>query len=169
MREDTYKKFFISNYQRTISFAISLVKNEEVAKDIVQDAFEQLYHSGVNLSEAELRNYLYRTLRNKCADYYRRLTIHDKYSDYVIHFAQTSETAEEHDNKLDEVLGLIEELNPKTRQVLTSHYLKGEKYKDIAKELEISESAVKKHIIKGLKFIRENMIKIFILWCLTCQ
>ena len=50
MREDTFKEFFISNYQRTIAFAISLVKNEEVAKDIVHDAFEQLYHLGLNLT-----------------------------------------------------------------------------------------------------------------------
>lgn len=169
MREDTFKEFFISNYQRTIAFAISLVKNEEVAKDIVHDAFEQLYHSGLSLSEEELRNYLYRTLRNKCADYYRRISVHDKYSEYVLRFASKAETAEEHDNKIDEVLGLIEKLSPKTREVLTSHYLKGNKYREIAKELDISESAVKKHIIKGLKFIRENMIKIFITWCLTYQ
>lgn len=166
MRDERFKQFFLSNYQRTVSQAISLVKDEEAAKDIVNDTFEQIYHLRKDLSEEELRNYLYRMVRNKCADYYRKLSVHDKYSDYVRHFAEKSETAREHDNTMDEAIRLIDSLPAKTRQVLISHYLQGKKYRDIALEMAISESAVKKHIVKGLRFIRENIIKIFILWCL---
>ncbi len=169
MGEDAFKKFFISNYQRTMSQALSLVKNEEVARDIVQDSFEQLFHSCRDMSEEEMRNYLYMMVRNKCADYFRKLSVHDRYSEYVKHFASKSETAYEHDCRIDEVLSLIAKLNPKTRKILTTHYLSGMKYSEIATEMEISESAVKKHIMKGLKFIRENLIKNLILWYLLWQ
>ena len=169
MGENAFKKFFLSNYQRAMSQALSLVKNEEVARDIVQDSFEQLYHSCRDMSDEEMRNYLYMIVRNKCADYFRKLSVHDRYSEYVKHFASKSETADEHDSRIDEVLRLIAKLNPKTRKILTTHYLSGMKYSDIAAEMEISESAVKKHIMKGLKFIRENMIKNLILWYLFWQ
>ena len=58
MGENAFKKFFLSNYQRAMSQALSLVKNEEVARDIVQDSFEQLYHSCRDMSDEEMRNYL---------------------------------------------------------------------------------------------------------------
>ena len=58
MGEDAFKKFFISNYQRTMSQALSLVKNEEVARDIVQDSFEQLFHSCRDMSDEEMRGFL---------------------------------------------------------------------------------------------------------------
>lgn len=166
MREKAFKQFFMSNYQRAMSQAVSLVRDEEAARDIVHDAFEQLYRLGRDLSDDEMRNYLYMVIRNKSADHFRKLSVHDKYIDYVRHFATKSETAEEHDNRIDEVYGLLAKLSPKTREILTVHYLKGMKYSEIAEGMDISESTVKKHIMKGLRYIRENIIKNLILWYL---
>ena len=54
---------------------------------------------------------------------------------------------------------LMEHLTPRTRDVLERHYLQGKKYSEVAMELGISESAVKKHIMQALKLFREKMNK----------
>ena len=53
----------------------------------------------------------------------------------------------------------MEHLTPRTRDVLERHYLQGKKYSEVAMELGISESAVKKHIMQALKLFREKMNK----------
>lgn len=53
----------------------------------------------------------------------------------------------------------MEHLTPRTRQVLEAHYLQGKKYSEVAAELGISESAVKKHIVQALRMFREKVSK----------
>lgn len=162
-----FRQFFIDNFPRTCNLAVSLVKDDEVARDIVQDAFEDLFRSGKSLSQSEMRNYLYMIVRHKCADYYRRLAVHSRYSDYVIQFSESEESWEEHEEKVERVYELIGRMSPKTRQVILGHYIGRLKYRQVAEEMEISESAVKKHLVKGLRFLRKNMMEICILG-VTC-
>ncbi len=65
----------------------------------------------------------------------------------------------EHDDKVEMIRRLMEHLTPRTRDVLERHYLQGKKYSEVAMELGISESAVKKHIMQALKLFREKMNK----------
>lgn len=51
----------------------------------------------------------------------------------------------------------LSQLNPRTREILLMHRLENMKYRDIAKRLEISESAVEKHIAKGTLFLGKWM------------
>ena len=46
-----------------------------------------------------------------------------------------------------------------TRHILEECYLHEKKYKEVAAELNISISAVRKHIVKALKAIREEFAK----------
>lgn len=160
-----FRQFFIDNYAYSVRLAASLVRNEEVARDIVQDAFLYLYRSEKALEPADMRNYLYMVVRNKCADYYRKASIHSRYADYVQQSAETMETADEHDAKIDRIYALLEDLSPKTRRIILDHYLNGMKYSELADEMDISESAVKKHLVKGLKYLRKNINQSELLWC----
>ena len=51
----------------------------------------------------------------------------------------------------------METLAPRTRLVLQECYIHKKKYKEVAAEMEISVNAVKKHIVKALKTIREEI------------
>ncbi len=157
MTPSAFRQFFIDNYPRTCNLAIGLVRDEETARDIVQDAFEDLFRSDKNLSRTEMRNYLYMTVRHKCVDHFRKLAIHNRYSEYVMQTLSKEETADDHDEKVDKIYELIEQMSPKTRQIILDHYLGRMKYRQMAEDMQISESAVKKHLIKGLKFLRKNM------------
>ena len=55
-----------------IRYAFSYVKNADAAEDIVSDSFAALFTKLRPVRDEEhLRAYLYRTVRNKCIDYFR--------------------------------------------------------------------------------------------------
>lgn len=59
--------------------------------------------------------------------------------------------------KIEKMRQLIGTLTPQTRTILEACYFKGKKYADVAEELGISTSAVKKHIVQALKILREEV------------
>lgn len=156
-----YEAFFKKNYSSAYYLALSIVRDEEVSRDIVADSFEYLYSHNREFTEGERRNYLYMVIRNKCADHYRKQTVKDKYSEYVIHSAETKEDNnwEEHERLVEQVMEAVKDLTPRTQEIVTAHYIKHKKYQEVADDLGISESAVKKHIMQALKFLREKFVK----------
>lgn len=159
MQATEFEGFFKENYSKTYFLALSLVHDEEAARDIVADSFEYLFTHQSCLQTSEACNYLYVSVRHRCADYYRKQAVHLRYSNYVAYSAEKVETLDflEHDEQVGQVLRLMEQLSPRTRDVLEAHYLRGMKYSEVAAELGISESAVKKHVMQALKFFREQL------------
>lgn len=158
-----FEQFFRSNYTRTYYLVFSILHDEEVSRDVVADAFEMLFKASnvQGLEVQELRNYLYMMVRHKCADYFRKQSIHDKYAEYVMRYAEkeTSDDWMEHEEKVKMVGEAMRQLTPRTRQILDEHYLKNKKYREVAAELDISESAVKKHVMQALSFFRKKFVK----------
>lgn len=156
-----YEAFFKKNYSSAYYLALSIVRDEEASRDIVADSFEYLYSHNRELTDGERRNYLYMVIRNKCADHYRRQTVRDKYSEYVIRSAENSEDNDwdEHERLVGQIMEAVKELTPRTQEIVTAHYIKRKKYHEVADELGISESAVKKHIMQALKTLREKFVK----------
>ena len=155
-----FEGFFKENYSKIYYWALSLLHDEEAARDIVSDSFEYLFTHNSHLQANEACNYLFVSVRHRCTDYYRKQAVHQRYSNYI---AYTSETVEEtmgfleHEELVEQILKLMEFLSPRTRDILEAHYLKGKKYGEVAKEFGISESAVKKHVMQALKFFREKL------------
>lgn len=161
MQATEFERFFKENYSKIYYLALSLVHDDEVARDIVADSFEYLFSHHADLQTAEACNYLFVIVRNRCSDFYRKQAVHQRYSQYVSYTSEKVEMADwlEHDDKVEMIRRLMEHLTPRTRDVLERHYLQGKKYSEMAMELGISESAVKKHIMQALKLFREKMNK----------
>lgn len=161
MQATEFERFFKENYSKIFYLALSLVHDDEAARDIVADSFEYLFSHQADLLESEACNYLFVIVRNRCSDFYRKQAVHQRYSEYVAYTAEKVEKADwlEHDDKVEAIRRLMEHLTPRTRQVLEAHYLQGKKYSEVAAELGISESAVKKHIVQALRMFREKVSK----------
>lgn len=52
---------------------------------------------------------------------------------------------------------LIGTLTPQTRHILEACYFQDKRYADVAEELDISTSTVKKHIVQALKVLRKEV------------
>ena len=91
MQATEFERFFKENYSKIYYLVLSLLHDEEIARDIVSDSFEYLFTHHSHLQENEARNYLFFSARHRCADYFRKQTVRQRYSDYVVY---TSEKAE---------------------------------------------------------------------------
>ncbi len=160
MQATEFEGFFKENYSKIYYLALSLLHDEEAARDIVSDSFEYLFTHNSHLQANEASNYLFVSVRHRCADYYRKQAVHQRYSNYIAYTSEKVEDAMgffEHEEQVEQILKLMELLSPRTRTVLEAHYLKGKKYSEVAVEFGISESAVKKHVMQALKFFREKL------------
>lgn len=154
-----FESFFKDNYSKTYRYALSLVRDEEVARDVVADSFEYLLKQRPAVTETELRNLLWTIVRNKSADYYRHLSVRDRYADYVVASADRADSldADDHEAQVEAVYQAMALLTPKTRAIVEAHYLQRKKYTEVAQEMGISESAVKKHVMQALSLFRERI------------
>lgn len=160
MQATEFEGFFKENYSKIYYLALSLLHDEEAARDIVSDSFEYLFTHQAHLQLSEACNYLFVSVRHRCADYYRKQAVHQRYSNYITYTSDKVDESMgflEHEEQVGQILKLMEYLSPRTREILEAHYLNGKKYSEVAVEFGISESAVKKHIMQALKFFREKL------------
>ncbi len=160
MQTKEFEEFFKENYSKIYYLALSLLHDDETARDIVSDSFEYLFTHNSHLQVAEACNYLFVSVRHRCADYHRKQAVHQRYSSYINYTSKKVEDAIgfwEHEEQVGQILKLMEQLSPRTHDILEAHYLKGKKYSEVAVEFGISESAVKKHVMQALKFFREKL------------
>lgn len=155
LRSLAMQELFHSEFGRMYKAAYILLGDEDEAKDVVQDVFAQLWDGTVPLREASARTFLLTCVRNRCLN----LIAHRKTTLEAMKLL-TPETIEsgEHD---EEIITAIEDyidhrLTPQTGRIIRMHYDEEQSYKEISQQLGISLSAVNKHIVQGLRKLRET-------------
>ncbi len=156
-----FELFFKENYSRFYCFALQLISDEEVCRDIVGDAFEYAWRGYHKESISNWKSYIYSYIRNKCVDHIRHQMVEEKYADFCLQLYKEEEEDgyEVMDERIAAMRRILSELPPKTRLVLQQCYIHKKKYSEVADELGVSISAVRKHIVKALKTLREGIDK----------
>jgi len=156
-----FEHFFKVNYSQFYFFALHLVDDVEVSRDIVSDAFEYAWKNFQKSDVLNWKTYIYSFIRNKSVDYIRHEIVKNKYADVYLQITQEAEDNgyEDYDERVEIIRDILQTLTPQTRLVLHECYINRKKYKEVADELEISTNTVKKHIVKALKKIREEISK----------
>lgn len=159
MRETVdFDQLFRLYYKPLFRYALQYVDDEEDCHDIVSAAYEDVWRGRVQLESSTARSYLYTNVRNKCIDHLRRSGCHQRYVKYVERMSQTAATDRYDVERADTqslVDSLLSRLGTPTREILEACYLQEKKYKEVAAEMGISVSTVKKHMVRALKTLRE--------------
>jgi len=133
--------------------------DEEVAEDIVQDAFLKIWEMRATVRPETARALLYTIATNQFANKYKRQKLKFKFQQTIVE-DRTFETPEfemevkEFDRKLQQVLS---ELSEKSRTVFLMNRMDQMTYNEIAKNLDISVKAVEKRMKKALEFLRKEI------------
>jgi RNA polymerase sigma factor (sigma-70 family) len=131
------------------------------------DAAEDLLHSAfVRLSEYSARDtvenpsgFLVRTAANLAVDERRHQQVRRESAidvSEMLHLADGQPLQPEvlaHRERLERVMAALDSLGPRTREIFLLHRLDGLKYREIAARLDITVSAVEKHIAKASLFL----------------
>ena len=139
-------------------FALKSLRDEDQAKDIVQDTFFKLWTTPHKFSATtDLRFYLYRSVQNQCLNYIRNKKVEDRYRDRVEvvseDFFYNTVLEEEIFIRLQQA---IDELPEKYRKVINLS-LEGLSDKEVALRLGISIDAVKQQKKRGKEQLKEKL------------
>jgi RNA polymerase sigma-70 factor (ECF subfamily) len=146
-------------------FALSLTQNKEDANDIVQETYlkalsnQKQFQDDTNL-KAWIFSILKNTFINKCRREKKLNTIFDwtKEHSYINQTLDERYASPESTLQEKEIYHLINKL-PITLHTPFMMYLKGYKYREIAKELNIKEGTIKSRIFFARKELMNNINK----------
>jgi RNA polymerase sigma factor (sigma-70 family) len=141
-------------------FILKNIKDQDKARDIVQDSFEKLWEKLESVSPGKMKSYLFTTAYHTMIDVIRK----DKRQ---VDFTSVSDDTYSHTlqyTDLNEVLHeAIERLPEIQRSVLLLRDYEGYSYNEIAEITGLNESQVKVYIYRGRMFLKNFIGKMEIL------
>ena len=160
MDKFSFERLFRDNYGKAYYLALRILHDDEASKDVVADAFELVWRRLQDCEVDKLSSYLLTAVKNVCLDYIRKQNIRNRYVQANVQaVGKQSFNPEEvdlHEEKIQTIIRSLDELTPRTQQIVTMCYVQRKKYREVAEELGISESAVKKHIMQALSYMRQK-------------
>ncbi|MEZ5055662.1 MAG: RNA polymerase sigma-70 factor [Saprospiraceae bacterium] len=155
-----FRQIFDRYYKYIVVTVYKISSNDELAHDIAQDVFLQIWNKRETIEiQGDLKSYLRRAAINKTYNFFKasRIDFRDE--------ADLPETKDE--NSPDEIVmkdernqminNAIEALPEKCRIVFQLRRIEGSSHQEIADKLGISKKTIENHLTKAMKLLRETL------------
>lgn len=137
----------------SMRLAMSLLHEEDEARDVVQEVFLKLWESDIRIDNPTA--FLIRAVRNACLNRINMLDTREKIRQRLMLEAPPDD--QDFEQRNEEVMSAIRRLlTPREREVVDRIYAEGMSYKEAAENLEVSVAAVNKNIVSALKKLRTH-------------
>ena len=140
-----------------LTIAVQMLKDDEEARDAVNDVFAKLADGSLVLPKENPERYLMTTIRNLCITRIRRMSLRERIKRRLSlsEPSQASMTSEREMAK--EMIDYAEKtFSKQTWRVFQLRFDEGLLYREIAEQLGISEVTVYKHLAEALKKLKEK-------------
>lgn len=165
-RESTYALLFDEYYRPLSVFATKYVHDLELAKEIVQDLFVNIYENRKSLViTTSLKSYLFQSVRNRCLNHLKHLQVERKFLDQITYEQESTEDPEARilETELEyRIFQIVAGLPPKCQEIFRMSRVSGLKNREIANRLYISIRTVETQISNALEVLREKLGEDFI-------
>lgn len=159
-KEEIFKRLFKEHYGKLYAYALSFVREDGEAEDIVSDAFERVWKNWERLDTKEsLLPLLYTLVKNRCLDFLRHLQTQECYVNWVKKEMVDEEDFQEREILIQRVMNLIDGLPPRTAEVFRKCFLESKSYQKVGDELGISINTVRWHVKSALGILRGILSK----------
>lgn len=152
--KDIYNEY----HDSLLAFAKSYVMREDIAQDLVQEAFIRLWEKDHDFfSEVALRSYLFASVKNLSLDYLKHLDVETCYAEaYMEKTSQEDVIDEQFDKEVMELLFKTIDCLPKRCREIFLLHLDGLSSTEIADKLSLSIDTVRTQKKRAMKFLREH-------------
>ncbi|HXO76736.1 MAG TPA: sigma-70 family RNA polymerase sigma factor, partial [Puia sp.] len=163
LRRNDLKAFeylYLHSRNRLYVLALSILRDEDTARDLVQDLFIDLWYFRTLESVAvSVSAYLFQATRNRAYNLRDKMRTRDKLEEAYI--PPSSETRYPLENEeLGQIIHkAIDRLPPVAGKVFRMQYIDKLTHVEIAEKLGISKYTVSSHIDRALKELRANLKK----------
>ncbi|MBU3024044.1 RNA polymerase sigma factor [Zobellia galactanivorans] len=154
--------YLVENYHnRLCAYANSLMRDDLLAEDIVQNVFVQIWEKRKKLNhELSLDSYLYKSVHNKFIDEYRKgkavMALEKKYLT-ALELAVEEKDEVQEQKVLNVLFAAIQELPPKCKQIFLMSKKEGLTNIEISQCLNLSKKTVENQITKAFRILRDKM------------
>lgn len=155
-----FVKFYKENYKIVIGYTYKRIVKWEDVEDIVSNSFLALWENRSNLTEDNIKNYLYGILKNKTYDYLRskyKIDLNnisfEEYEDIIID-ENDGKNSRSKSKNMNLILEMSKELKEREQRLIQLKYVEKKTNREISEELGISINNAKvlnNRIIKKLK------------------
>lgn len=166
-KEKLLRDIFNEHYQHLCFYAGKYIKDQDDAKDIVQEVLVGILEKDVNFNNPlALKAYLYTTIYHSCMNSLKSDNIHDR------HHARIRRESEEADHKnymvdriedevMWELFSAIEQLPEECKKIFKLSYIEGYDIQAVADTLDISIHTVKSQRARAKKILQEKLKDLF--------
>ncbi len=171
--QDSYTYLFNCAYQKGYYVALKYVKNEEKAKDVLQDAFIKAYTNIDQLGDAtKFESWFGRIVANTALNEIRKTTpllfsqaeseMDGAVEDFIedTRFYAQPEQAFEQEENARMIRAIVDDLSEEQRICVTMFYLQEWSVKEIAAFLNLSENTVKSRLNYGRQKIKNQVLSL---------
>jgi len=157
--ENVFKTYFKSLH----TYACSILKDEAMAEEIVQQVFYKLWEKKEQLQLLQsVPAYLYRSVHNECLNYVKHTKVKAKHHAHTLYAQQEPDettdqaTLKELQQKIDTA---INDLPEQCRTIFQLSRFEDLKYREIADRLGISVKTVENQMGKALRTLRNKLVE----------
>jgi RNA polymerase sigma-70 factor (ECF subfamily) len=137
-------------------FILKNIKDDERARDIVQDSYEKLWRNAENVNFDKVKSYLFTTAYHTMIDVVRK----DKRQTYLEDYRIPDDLHNEQYSDLAEILNeAVKRLPEIQRSVILLRDYEGYSYKEIGDITSLSEAQVKVYIYRARVFLKNYIVK----------
>ena len=155
----TFKEVYEQYFAALKYFAMRYVGDEELACDLLQDVFIKLWEKGDEFeNELQLKTYLYRVVRNHCLTFLRDKQRQEKRMEgFEVEETEDSFVYQMIEAEIYALINEIFEELPEACRNVYAKSLEGKSHKEIAEELNIAITTIKKHKTNANHYLRERL------------
>lgn len=159
---EAYAVLYQHYLPKLYKYLYGIIRSKEDTEEILQDIFLKLWERKEELTKVkEFNSYLFRITRNKLMNRYDHQKVERKAIDYFVQHKEESRNSIDENytyRQYDEVLQrAIKSLPPKRRQVFELSTQQELSHDEIAIQLNISKSMVKKQLYAANNYVKEYL------------
>ena len=147
---------FRQHYEKMYNLARSILSDDDESKDVVSEVFTTILADDVVLMPESEEGFLMRSVRNRCLNLIAHKSVKERVTKLLLDDADVI-LSEETDERLDQLMLLIEDLEPPIRKLIFRlRYLHKKSYQEVADEVGVSKVTVFNHLSKAMDWIKEQ-------------
>lgn len=152
-----YDALYLKYYRLLCTSAFFFLRNEQEAKDLVQNLFLDIWDKKLFLQfHEDIKGYLFRAVKNRCLNYIEKQQTRNRhckqYTDMQEEYS-LPETEQQADH-YQELYNVLEEMPRQKKNAIQFVYLHGKPYNEAAHSMGISINSLKTHLKTGLRILR---------------
>ena len=172
---EAFSLLFRKYWPRLYAYSMKFVREDDAARDIIQDCFMRLWEKKSTLTPVSIQALLFTMVRNACLNHIKYRLIHDKadisiLNDmksgtsealYDLDFGRQPDNTTLYSELMEQIEIVLSGLPERTRQIFRMSRFEGLKNREISQKLGISATAVEKHMSRALKAFSSHFRSIY--------